>query len=283
MTVRESWVRASDRLAAASVADAALEAEVLLRHAIGVDRAGFFAALGDQVPPVQQEGADRLVERRATGEPLAYIVGMREFYGLELSVSSAVLVPRQETEVLVDQVLEFYAKWPSGRGPVIADVGTGSGAIAVAIAVNMPDATVYATDSSLRALDVADANSRRHGVSDRVRLFYGDLLGALPGKVDAIVSNPPYLSTTEIGGLAPELKREPAAALDGGPDGLDVLGRLIRKAPDYLRSGGLIAVEIAPGQLDHVMETAMAAFPRANVAHVKDLLGLPRVVTASVP
>ena len=201
---------------------------------------------------------------------------------LELSVNSAVLVPRQETEVLVDQVLKFYATRSPRRGPVIADVGTGSGAIAIAIAVNMPDATLYATDSSLAALDVADGNSRRHGVSNRVRLFYGDLLAALPGRVDAIVSNPPYLSMTELGGLEPELRREPPAALDGGPNGLHVVERLIRGAPNYLRRGGLVAVEIAPGQLDDVTGMARARFPEANVAHVKDLLGLPRVVTVSV-
>ncbi len=282
MTVRESWMRTRDRLVAASVVDAALEAEVLLRHAMGVGRAEFFAALGDPVPGVQQEGADRLVERRVAGEPLAYIVGGREFYGLDFLVNSDVLVPRQETELLVDQVLEFYARGPAATAPVVADVGTGSGAIAVAIAVNMPDATVYATDSSREALEVADANSRRHRVSNRVRLVHGDLLDALPGPVDAIVSNPPYLTATELDGLEPELRREPASALDGGADGLDVLGRLIRRAPEYIRRGGLMAVEIAPGQLGDVVRMARAGFPGANVVHVEDLLGLPRVVAVTV-
>ena len=275
-------MRTRDRLVAASVVDAALEAEVLLRHAMGVGRAEFFAALGDPVPGIQQEGADRLVERRATGEPLAYIVGSREFYGLDFLVNSNVLVPRQETELLVDQLLEFYASRPAATAPVVADVGTGSGAIAVAIAVNLPGATVYATDSSRGALDVADANSRRHQVSNRVRLVHGDLLDALPGSVDAIVSNPPYLTTTELDGLEPELRREPATALDGGADGLHVLGRLIRRAPEYIRRGGLIAVEIAPGQLGDVMQMARARFPGANVVYAKDLLGLPRVVAVTV-
>jgi release factor glutamine methyltransferase len=283
VTIRESWLRAKDRLASARVADSGLEAEVLLRHALGVDRAVFFSALGDNVTPDRQMRADSLVGRRAAGEPLAYILENREFYGLDFLVNSSVLVPRQETELLVDNVLEFAAKGRRNRQDLtVADIGTGSGAIAVAIARNLPQATVSATDSSREALVVADVNRRRHGVVDRVHLRHGDLLQALPAPVDVLVSNPPYLRTVELAGLAPEVRREPIRALDGGPDGLDVIRRLFRQASGRVRPGGLMAVEVAPQQLEDVTHLARSCFPTGQVSHDLDLSGLPRVVCVAV-
>jgi release factor glutamine methyltransferase len=239
--------------------------------------------------PDRQMRADSLVRRRAAGEPLAYILENREFYGLDFLVNPSVLVPRQETELLVDKVLEFAAARPfdlardePGGAVVIADIGTGSGAIAVAIAKSLPRATVYATDSSREALAVADANRRRHGVVDRVILSHGDLLQALPAPVDVLVSNPPYISTAELAGLAPEVRREPIRALDGGPDGLDVVRRLFRQASDCVRPGGLMAVEIAPQQLESVTRIARSCFPTGQVSHDLDLSGLPRVVWVAV-
>ena len=282
MTVRESWLVARDRLANSSVADAGLEAEVILRHALGLGRAEFFAALGDEVLQAQGALAESLVRRRASGEPLAYILGSREFYGLDFWVNPDVLVPRQETELLVDKVLEFCAARPSDRRLAIADIGTGSGAIAVAIAKNLPHATIYATDSSRSALVVTEVNRRRHQVADRVHLRRGDLLEALEAPVDVVVSNPPYVRARELAGLPREVRREPASALDGGADGLEMIRLLLRQAPDYVRPGGLLAVEIAPGQLDPVTEIARTRFPRAAVSHELDLSGMPRVVKVSL-
>ena len=280
MNVRESWVRATERLALTGVADASLEAEVLHRHALEADRAQFFATLHEPLAPSHQRQVDRSVRRRAGGEPLAYIIGRREFYGLDLFVNADVLVPRQETELLVDRVLEVAASHPECKR--IADVGTGSGAIAVAVARHLPDATVYATDSSEEALRVADLNRRTHGVAERVDFLHGDLLQPLPTPVDIIVSNPPYLSTGELSGLAPEVRREPASALDGGADGLRTIRRLLRQAPHHIRPDGCILIEIAPQQLDAVTGIAGEAFPSAHVSFARDLLGLPRVVSVQL-
>ena len=287
MTVRESWVQGAEQLANSGVADAPIEAEVLLRHAMDVERADFFASLQQPLSTSGQVRMDRSVQRRTAGEPLAYILGRREFYGLDFQVSSHVLVPRQETELLVDEVLEFARARPErsrrAQRLLIADVGTGSGAIAVAIARHLPQATVYATDSSPQALQSAGINSRRHGVSNRVHLRHGDLLEALEAPVDVVVSNPPYLRTGELPGLPPEVRREPQCALDGGPDGLQVIRRLFLQAPGRIRAEGVLIVEIAPQQLEPVTRMARAAFPSARVSFARDLLGLPRVVSVLLP
>ena len=281
MTVQESWVGAANRLADHGVEVPSLEAEVLVRHVLGIDRAHFFAALSDGLPCPDEAEIDRLVTRRLTGEPLAYIQGHREFYGLELVVNPSVLVPRQETETLVDQVLELSKRMPA-QGLRIADVGTGSGAIAIAVAVNLPHATVYATDASREALEVANINRSKHGVSVQVHLHHGDLIDALPCDMDIIVSNPPYIRSGEVTQLAEEVRREPAVALDGGADGLRLIRRLFQQAPARLRPGGGLVVEISPEQLESVSELARDAVPGGRVSFRRDLLGLPRAVVLSL-
>ena len=282
MRVREAFVGARRRLAQAGIPDASIEAEALMRHVLGLDRAGFFMSLEQRLAAGQTEEVDGLVRRRLEGIPLAYILGHREFYGLELAVDRRVLVPRQETELLVDKVLEFV----SARGPEdrirIADVGTGSGAVGVSVAVHVPQATVYATDISGEALHVANSNRRRHGVEDRVHLVQSDLLEGLVGKFDVIVSNPPYIRSREISGLAAELEREPPRALDGGADGLAVTGRLLRQASTRLRPRGLVLVEIGEDQLEPALALAEQALPGAEVSYTRDLIGLPRVVSAAL-
>ena len=282
MSVRGAWLGAAERLARSGNTDPRLEAEVLLRHAMQIDRGDFFAALGDDIAPADEAAVTMVVERRASGEPLAYILGSREFYGLDFAVGPSVLVPRQETELLVESVLDFARGRPAERLE-IADVGTGSGAIAVAIASHLPRATVYATDSSHDALLVADVNRRRHMVSDRAHLLHGDLLGPLHAPVDVIVSNPPYLTTDEMEGLPPDVRMEPPSALHGGRDGLEITGRLLSQAPAYVRPGGLLLVEIAPHQLGAVLRMGKDAFPEADVSFARDLMGLPRVVSIGAP
>ena len=280
--LREAWAGARDRLADAGLADASLEAEVLLRSALGIDRTGFLASLGDTVPNDRLLASEKLLARRLGGEPLAYVVGTREFYGLEIAVDPSVLIPRQETEHLVDAVVDYSRR----RGDPqidVADVGAGSGAIAVAVAHHLPAATVYATDVSASALRVADANRRRHGVADRVRLLEGDLLAALPGPVDVVVSNPPYIPTGDLASLPPDVRREPVEALDGGPDGLCVTRRLVRGAPGYLRAGGRLIVEMAPDQRDAVAAEASRSFPGAEAGFERDLSGNPRLLVVDVP
>ena len=278
MTLRSAWMRARSRLERASIDDAALEAEVILRHALNLDRAAFFATLEDPPDAAGLDRARSLVERREEGEPLPYILGRREFYGLDLLVTPAVLIPRQETELIVDAILELAAGRP---GLTVADVGTGSGAIAVAAAVNLPSCRVYATDISNAALRVAQTNCRMHGVEGRVELRHGDLLDPLDVRVDLIASNPPYVMTGEIDGLGPEIRREPVQALDGGPDGLDTMRRLFDQAPAALNPGGAMLVEIDPRQLRAVTFLAAAAFPDGRVSHRLDLAGRPRVVAVA--
>ena len=278
MTLRSAWMRARSRLERAGIDDAALESEVMLRHALGVDRAAFFAALEEHPDSSALRRADSLVERRERGEPLAYMLGRREFYALDILVTPAVLIPRQETELLVDSILEIGAGRPD---LAVADVGTGSGAIAVAAAVNLPSCRVYATDTSEAALRVAGDNCRMHGVEDRIELRHGDLLDPLDVRVDVIASNPPYVMTGEIEGLGREIGREPVEALDGGPDGLDVIRRLFEQAPAALRPGGAMLVEIDPRQLQPVISLAAAAFPGGRVSHRRDLSGRPRLVVVA--
>ena len=278
MTLRSAWMRARARLERASIDDAALESEVILRHALNLDRAAFFAALEDPPDAAGLDRARSLVERREEGEPLPYILGRREFYGLDILVTPTVLIPRQETELIVDAILDIAAGRPA---LTIADVGTGSGAIAIAAAVNLPACRVYATDVSDAALRVAGTNRRMHGVEGRVELMHGDLLDPLDVRVDVIASNPPYVMTGEIEGLGREIGREPVQALDGGCDGLDIVRRLFDQAPAALNPGGAMLVEIDSRQLRAVTSLAAHAFPDGRVSHRLDLAGRPRVVTVT--
>ena len=282
MTIGESLARISRRFSEQGISDASIEAEVLLRHVMGLDRAEFLAALSRPLSASHERQYDGLVRRRLRREPLAYIVGVREFYGFQLLVGDQVLIPRQETELLVDRALDWASKRLPGERLSIADIGTGSGAIAIAIALHLPQATVFATDLSGEALRVADANLRRHRLLDRVHLLQGDLLSPLNNQVDLIVSNPPYVKTGDMMALADEIRQEPAQALDGGPDGLRLTRRLGRQAPGYLFEDGCLLVEISPDQLDRVTHIVRMAMPTARVSFSKDLLGLPRVVEAQL-
>ena len=278
--LRQVASRIAATLSAHSIPDSNLEAEVLLRHVLKYDRAHFYASLREQFTSEKLEIVRSLVNRRAQGEPLAYITQHKEFYGLDFCVTPAVLIPRQETELLVEEALKFAAE-SSERNISVADIGTGSGAIAVSIAINLPQAKVYATDFSKEALEIADLNRRKHGVADKVTLLEGDLLQPLPLPVDLIVSNPPYIASGLLSGLAPEVGSEPRLALDGGKEGLEVIDRLIEQAPAKLNAGGSILVEISPEQTTAVTKMARAQFPAADISCANDLLGLPRCVIVS--
>lgn len=267
-------------LAAHGIPDSNLEAEVLLRHALQYDRAHFYASLREQLTSEKLEIVKGLASRRTQGEPLAYITQHKEFYGLDFCVTPAVLIPRQETELLVDEALKFAVE-RGDENISVADIGTGSGAIAVSVAVNLPQAKVYATDCSKEALRIADLNRRKHGVTDRITLLEGDLLEPLPLPVDLIVSNPPYISSDLLPGLAPEVRHEPPLALDGGKEGLEVINRLLEQAPSKLNAGGSILVEISPEQLNAVRDLARAYFPDSVFECHSDLSGLPRCVAVS--
>ena len=265
------------RDAGLDTADAAADVEVLARHVLGWDRGRLLANRRDAVPPAFVQPFAALVERRAGRVPVAYLTGSREFYGLDFEVTPDVLIPRPETELAVEAALEALAS-PESSGRVV-DVGTGSGCIAVAIAVTRRDATILAIDRSPAALAVAARNVRRHGVADRVALVAADMLTALSPRrpVDVVVSNPPYVPDASAD-VAPDVARhEPASALYAGPDGLDVIRRLVVDAAPIVRPGGRLVLEIGIGQADAVAAAAEAARAWAGVTFRPDLQGIARI------
>ncbi|MFQ5697353.1 MAG: peptide chain release factor N(5)-glutamine methyltransferase [Myxococcota bacterium] len=251
-----------------------LDAELLLAHVLELERLDLYLHFDRVVRPAEREAYRALVRRRASERvPIAYLTGRREFWSLPLRVTPDVLVPRPETETLVRAVIELAP----GR---IAEVGTGSGAIAAALATELPDLEVVATDISKAALEVARANLERLGLGERVSLRLGDGLAPLGTETfDAIVSNPPYIPSGQIEGLAPELSHEPRGSLDGGCDGLALIARLVSGGPLRLSPGGSLVLEIGEGQAPSVqqqLEAAGALWVRVR----DDLAGIPRVVVA---
>jgi release factor glutamine methyltransferase len=249
-----------------------LDAEVLLAHVLGIGRARLLAHPELALTPQQAETFRRLTERHAGGEPVAYLSGYREFYGLRFQVGPEALIPRPETEHLVDAALA----WGRGRPALrIVDVGTGAGSIAVALAIHLADATVIATDISSQALALARANAEAHGVVNRIALVRGDLLAPLTSPIDLIAANLPYIPTAQLNCVSPY---EPRAALDGGPDGLRLIARLFEQAPLLLKDESLLLVEIGFEQAEAVSEMARRALPDARVSVAHDYAGHPRVV-----
>lgn len=259
-----------------------LDAELLLGHVLGWSRAQLLARGSDWLSEQDDAVFQGLIARRIALEPVAYLVGHREFYGLDFMVDRRVLVPRPETELVVELALGVVQRMGlmGSSGLRIADVGTGSGALAVALAVQLPGASVYAIDISRDALDVARLNAARHGVADRVQLVMGDLLEGLPAPVELIVSNPPYTVLAEVSeGVR---RHEPHLALDGGVDGLMVYRRLLAQAPMWLRPAGVLLLEIGAQQGSAVQDLARMAFPDARIACYADLAGFDRVVLVAL-
>ncbi len=223
-----------------------------------------------------------LVARRAAREPLQYLTGVQEFWSLTFRVTPAVLIPRPETEGLV----EAFLRLNRAPDPIVVDIGTGSGCLAVVAALEIPAARVYASDVSGEALEVARRNAAAHGVAGRIDFRPGDLFepfrGAdLDGRVDFILTNPPYVGEADLPGLMPEVRdHEPRAALLGGPDGLEAHRRLVRESPEFLKPGGHLLAEIGLGQ-ETALRALYAAQPRLDlVAFQPDLAGIPRVLIA---
>jgi release factor glutamine methyltransferase len=267
------------RLAAAGIETAELEARLLLGHATGLEPAALIARGRDTVEAAASGRYAELLSARSRRVPLAYLTGEREFWSLRLQVDRRVLIPRPETETLVEAALERLQ--PGAR---IADIGTGSGAVVIALATELGDGEFFAVDRSADALEVARANAAAHGLSGRIRFLEGDLLAPLAGRavtLDAIVANLPYVPAGEMEGLQPEVRdHEPRLALDGGADGLAVIERIVAVAQPLLRPGGWLLLEVGAGQAPRVRELLERAGGWEPEALRRDLAGIERVVAA---
>ena len=276
--IRETIRETHQTLEAAGIADARLEAEVMVMTVMRMTRQNIFAEQEAEVPASEAQQLAEIVAQRLERIPLAYIIGYREFYGINVVVTPDVLIPRPETEGMVEHTLFMALMGMETRELTIADVGTGSGAIAVNLAIHLPAARIYAVDISEPALDVAAYNIRGHSVHDRVRLGHGDLLEPLPEPVDLIVANLPYIPTDRIPVLQPEVQQEPQLALDGGPDGLDLVRRLLSQASDKLNSPGIILLELDPEQFPAAEALALQQFPGAEITAEQDLSRRDRIM-----
>jgi release factor glutamine methyltransferase len=282
MTLRQALTLATDQLAAnPHLRDHAhRDAELLLLHVLELDRASLLAHPTRALTPRQSAFYEIAIARRLGLEPIQYITGRQEFYGLELKVTPATLIPRPETEHLVEAVLQ---RLPGDQSFEILDIGTGTGAIALALAAHLPMARITALDLSAEALEVARENARVHHLDHLISFVVSDLFDSLPvtnrtESFDVIVSNPPYIAETDRDGLHPQVRdHEPAQALFGGPEGLDIYRRMIPLAYTALRPGGLLALEIGEGQREALTDL-LAGWK--NPVFIPDLQGIPRIVLA---
>lgn len=287
-TVQAVVLAAARRLAAAGCDTPRLDAEVLLAYVLGTDRAGLHLHWREPLAPADADRLAGLVARRAAHEPVAYLIGERAFYDVDLYVDRHVLIPRPETEHLVEEALAWTAAYsPAAPGGTdhawrLADVGTGSGALAVVLGRRLPGAHVWAVDRSPAALAVAARNVARYGLEGRVLPLCGDLLAPLAGPLDLVLANLPYVRRDEVPTLQRDVAAyEPRLALDGGADGLDLIRRLLPQAAERLARPGLLLLEIDPRQAPTAAALALAALPGASVAVLRDYSGRERVVRAA--
>jgi release factor glutamine methyltransferase len=267
------------------VADSRLEARMLLGHATNLSAVQIFAEPEQILSREEEDNLIKLIERRLKHEPAAYILKQKEFYGLDFYVDPRVLIPRPETEILVDAALDFANSRSRylTRPLLLADIGTGCGAIAISLALNLPGCKVYATDLSPAALEVAGLNCRRREVTEQVSLLPGDLLKPLPEPVDLIVANLPYIKKSDLSALIPEIcEFEPKMALDGGESGLDCIERLLQQINDKMNTGGCLILEIGNGQEEAMRRLIHSYIKSTNFRFVTDLSGIKRTIIIDI-
>ncbi len=263
-----------------------LNAELLYAHSLNLNREELYVRLHREVQEGEKKTLEKLIERRLSGEPLQYILGRQEFWSIDLKVDPRVLIPRPETELLVEQSLSILSEKTFEKGPSVLEIGTGSGAIVIALAKEMGHLFVVATDISRDALVLARENAQAAGVQHRIGFVQGDLFGPLrplreTRPFDLILSNPPYIVRRKIDTLAKEVKdHEPTIALNGGKDGLAFYRRIIPEAPGYLREGGWLLLEVALGQDSDVSDLIEEEGSFFKPECIPDLSGIGRVVKA---
>jgi release factor glutamine methyltransferase len=283
-TISQAIAEGVRRLHASGIDQERRTAGLLLCHAIGIDRTHLLTKSEEEIDDAKYNIYLRLLERRAAGEPVQYLTGHQEFYGLDFTVTPDVLIPRPETEFLIEQVLKIVDNQKLDQ-PLIVDVGTGSGCIAVTLAVNIPNARLITTDVSAGALNVARNNAAKHRVIDRIEFLEGDLLGPLANRgleasVDIIVSNPPYVDEALKSSIQREVREwEPHAALFGGADGIDFYRRLLNDCLGFLKIGGYLVVEIGYGQLEVIKRMVETSSSLRIVEVINDLQDIPRTLT----
>lgn len=271
--------QAARQLQESDVPDARKDAALLTSFVTGRDRVFIIAHPEAELSAAEQSALRDAVSRRVQREPVQYITGRQEFFGLEFEVTRDVLIPRPETEILVEHAVRFLK---TKREPRFCEVGTGSGAIAVAVLYNISDAAAVAADISDAAIEVAKRNASRHGVASRVEFCRSDVFNSVPpGTFDAVLSNPPYVPEADLRSLQPEVRDfEPVVALTGGDEGLCVIERIVRSAPERLIDGGLLSIEIGFNQSTKVRDM-LTDEVWADVDLLPDLQGIPRIVTAT--
>ena len=279
MTIGQALSRAREILIANTIEDAHLESELLLRHVLKISRVQLYLELERELGPQEEQAFWPLIKRRLNHEPTAYIIGRREFYGLDFYVDPSVLIPRPESELLVERAIKLAH---SHAVSTIAEVGTGCGAIAISLSLSLPQAKIYAIDISASALKIALSNCQKHGVTDRICFLLGDMLAPLPEPVDLIVANLPYVRESELSQIS-TLNFEPALALNGGPDGLEKIRQLCTQISDKLRPGGRLLLEVGQGQRETVTALLRSLFPMADIEVAQDLNGIDRVVSVILP
>jgi len=273
LTLKQALNHARAIFVSNSIEDASLESELLLRHTLKINRVQLYLNLDRELSPDQEQTFRQLIGRRLNGEPSAYITGHREFYGLDFYVEPYVFIPRPESELLVEKALHLAQNHPLAA---IAEIGTGCGAIAITLALKLPQAKVYATDISATTLKVALTNCQKHGVERRIHLLEGDLLSPLPEPVDLILANLPYVEERELSGA---MKFEPPLALNGGVDGLQKIRQLCHQLGGKLHPEGCLLLEIGQGQAVAVTKLLQSLFPGAKIEVSPDLSGIERVVS----
>ena len=283
MTIADAWMAGREQLIALGTDEAGITAEVLLRHALGFTRTELYMAWDRPIDETAWARYQGFLDERARGRPVAYITGHREFMGLDFSVDERVLIPRPETEVLVECVLELL------RGiaaPAVADIGTGSGAIAISLAATRRDASIIATDLSAAALEVARTNAARHAVAGRIRFLQGDLLHPVVAagvRLDVVACNPPYVAPAAADGLPKDIRDfEPALAVVAPGAGESLHARLVEEAPRVLKPGGWLVMEVAAGQAPRVVEILSHSGVFAAPQVRRDGLGWERVLAARI-
>ena len=274
MNISEWLNHAKATLAASGCPDPEIDARWMAEDALGMSRTDLLFEGSQAIPMAKLDALNAMLERRAGGEPVQYVLGSADFMGLKFQVSPAVLIPRQDTETLVEAALVDLQERPGS--PAVLDLCTGSGCVGLSLASLAPHARVTLSDVSREALEIARRNARALGV--RAELRHGDLFAAVGReRFDVIACNPPYIPAGELEQLQKEVRREPRLALDGGPDGLDFYRRIAERLPEYLNEGGAIYLEVGIGQAGDVLSLLKAALPNAATGTVRDLNGVERV------